>query len=92
MPFVPSTILLAFTLSDVFPKELVNAILQAGPFAIGTLFGCLVTMWANSSAGKERAERQKILREHEKELLKQIKTQQDRIDALHLQLEAKKKG
>jgi hypothetical protein len=91
MPLPFDNLLLAYTLTDIFPKEVVDAILKCGPFATGTLFGCAVTMWANKVAGNERRERQKLEREHEKELLKQIRTQQERIDALHRKLEAKPK-
>lgn len=83
--------ILAFSANDVFPKELVDAMVQAGPFCIGSLFGCFITIFAHWMAGRERLKRQKLEQDYVKTLLKQIKIQQDRLDELHKKLSEEKK-
>jgi hypothetical protein len=60
---------------------------QGGPFAAGTIVGCVVAYWMFSLASKERVERHKIDLEREKELLRQSGIKDSRIDELHKRLE-----
>jgi hypothetical protein len=60
---------------------------KEGSFAIGVVFGCLVTFGANWLISLEHRKRLKIDFEREKELNGQLKLKDDRITELHKELE-----
>jgi hypothetical protein len=88
----PTEVLFAASMPEWLPPELLQAIIKCGPFAIGTLFGSILTMFIYKQSSKAMREREKIEREREKELLKQIRGQHERIDELHRALEKKLKA
>jgi hypothetical protein len=54
-----------------------------GTFAVGTLLGVVITYIAHRVASRDNVARMKIDLEREKELFRQLKAKDDRINALH---------
>ena len=71
-------------------EEVAEAVMKEGPFALGALFGCVITLVIMHFCGKERIVRQKLENEHVKELQKQLRIRDERINELHVQLGKKK--
>lgn len=63
---------------------------QAGPFALGAVFGGILSYFMYRMASSERAERVKHEMEREKELLKQLDLKDKRIQELHSELNKQK--
>ena len=67
--------------------EVINAFFQAigkeGTFALGTVTGCLITYLAHRMASRDNVARMKIDLDREKELFRQLKAKDDRINTLH---------
>ncbi|MCP5556966.1 MAG: hypothetical protein H7A55_04360 [Verrucomicrobiaceae bacterium] len=59
---------------------------DAGPFALGSTFGGILSYFLFKLASDERKDRVKHEMEREKELLKQLDTKDKRIDELHKEL------
>lgn len=74
-------------------REAFAATGRAGPFALGTVWGVLISYGAHYMASGERKQRVKLEVEREKNLLEQLKLKDDRIDKLHeLLKQTKEKG
>jgi hypothetical protein len=71
---------------------LLDLIGKEGTFAIGVLWGCLLSYFMFRLASAERIQRHKLDLEREQQLLSQLKIKDERIDALHKKLEAPKGG
>lgn len=67
------------TLDPTLMKELCFA----GPFAMGSVFGGLLSSWLFNIASQERRDRVRYEMERERELQKQIEIKEQRIAALH---------
>ena len=67
--------------------DAINAFFQAigkeGSFALGTVTGCGVTYLAHKMASRDNVSRLNIDLEREKELFRQLKAKDERINALH---------
>ena len=72
-------------------SEFIQIIGKEGAFAIGTLLGCFITAFMSWLASRSNAQRLKIDLEREKELYKQMKIKDDRINKLHDELGALQK-
>ena len=76
-----------FTASADAIAESINAFFQAigkeGTFALGTVTGCLISYFANRMASRDNVARMNIDLEREKELFRQLKAKDERINALH---------
>ena len=72
--------------------EFLKSLTKYGPFAGGTVFGCVLSYFFFKLASSERIERHRVDLEREKELMKQCSTKDKRIDALHVELSKLKKG
>jgi hypothetical protein len=66
--------------------ELIKSVVQQGPFSIGILLGCGITMAIQYLSSGALRERNKLDFEREKELHKQLQLRDDKIDALHAQI------
>lgn len=69
-----------------------DAIVDIGPFAVGSVFGAAVFWLANSQASKERKKEAEIRFEREQELYSQLNLKDDRINKLHDRLSPQKKN
>jgi tetrahydromethanopterin S-methyltransferase subunit G len=67
-------------------NSFIQAVGKQGAFAIGTLFGCVLSFVMFWLTSRNNAQRLKIDLEREKELLKQLKLKDDRINKLHDEL------
>lgn len=65
-----------------------EAISEAGPFAVGSVFGAVLFWLTNWQAGKERNKESEIRMEREKELYNQLHLKDERINELHKELHA----
>lgn len=65
------------------PPGVVSAVEKSGPFAVGALFGCVVSYAMFHLASQERVQRIKVDLDREKELLKQLELKDKRIAELH---------
>lgn len=63
-----------------------KSLTQYGPFAGGTVFGCLISYFFFKLASKERIERHRIDLEREAQLMEQNQMKDKRIDKLHSKL------
>jgi hypothetical protein len=67
--------------------EAINAFFQAigkeGTFALGTVTGCGITYFAHKMASRDNVARMTIDLEREKELFRQLKAKDERINTLH---------
>lgn len=66
---------------------LVNTIGKEGTFCVGALFGAGLALLFGYMAGSERKMTMKLLVEREKALQDQISVKEQRIDALHSEIE-----
>lgn len=64
-------------------SDFVAAIGKEGSFALGTLLGCGISYAAHKLASRDNEARLKIDLEREKELYRQLKAKDERINTLH---------
>lgn len=70
----------------------VDVVAKGGPFVVGCVCGGWFSERFYKRASAERLQRNKLDADREKELLKQMRLKDDRIDALHKELSAARMG